>query len=227
MEEGPARARTPTTFASLVYFFSTFVTVQVGFSRFTFSSAAAWSGASTSIFMTAPLLVLMVKVKRMGEPAYPGSGSGEPAYGAEEGASPSCATPPRNLAGRVGLRVERETTTFPRATRAGRSCAYAHRRDIAMKSSNSSRANANNRANQMNANNSAYWSSRGESALLRGELHQPLAEALCRLEPCGSSLGVRRLDDLPEGVLVHRRFLRAPELRPFVPHGQPISARGR
>jgi len=59
--------------------------------------------------------------------------------------------------------------------------------------------------------------------LLRGELHQALAEALCRFDPCGSSLGVRRLDDLPEGVLVHR----GPELRRFVPHGQPISARGR
>jgi hypothetical protein len=49
------------------YFCSTFTTVQVGFSRFTFSSAAAWSGASTSMVMPAPLFVLMVKVKRMGE----------------------------------------------------------------------------------------------------------------------------------------------------------------
>jgi len=44
------------------YLFSTFTTVQVGFSRLTFSAASFWSAASTSMVVTAPLLVLRVNV---------------------------------------------------------------------------------------------------------------------------------------------------------------------
>jgi hypothetical protein len=65
MEEDPTATRTATRFAR-AYFLSTFVIEQVGFFRLTFSSAAAWSPASTSIFMTGPPFVLMVNVKRIG-----------------------------------------------------------------------------------------------------------------------------------------------------------------
>ena len=42
------------------YFFSTFVTTHVRFSVITLSSTSSCSGASTSIFMTAPLPDLLL-----------------------------------------------------------------------------------------------------------------------------------------------------------------------